>query len=198
MISFNNIQNSGPLKILYENYKKALNSKEKNIERLVISSFNRNKNEVDSRCVNLKFVNGNEFIFFSNYQSEKANDFKSHNQVSALLYWESINLQVRIKAKITKTSTEFNAEYFNNRSPEKNALAISSDQSQIIASYDLVKEKYEFVKKNKNLLKCPKYWGGYSFSPYLIEFWEGNDFRLNKRNMYRKEKNIWNHSILEP
>ena len=45
---------------------------------------------------------------------------------------------------------------------------------------------------------CPENWGGYSFTPYEIEFWEGNKFRLNKRDLYKKEGNIWNHFILEP
>ena len=34
-----------------------------------------------------------------------------------------------------KKSINFNNEYFNSRSYEKNALAISSDQSKIISSY---------------------------------------------------------------
>ena len=34
--------------------------------------------------------------------------------------------------------------------------------------------------------------------PYEFEFWEGNDHRLNKRDLYFKEHNSWRHSILEP
>jgi pyridoxine/pyridoxamine 5'-phosphate oxidase len=52
------------------------------------------------------------------------------------------------------------------------------------------------IKPNNNIR--PSYWGGYSFTPYEIEFWEGNEFRLNKRNLYKKDMNKWNHYILEP
>ena len=103
-----------------------------------------------------------------------------------------------MKAKIKRTSISFNNRYFKTRNINKNALAISSNQSNIIASYDQIIQNYEKVKNNDNLKKCPKYWGGYSFKPYEIEFWEGNEFRLNKRNLYIKDNTSWNHFILEP
>ena len=103
-----------------------------------------------------------------------------------------------MSAKIKKTSSEYNDKYFKKRSINKNALAISSNQSQVISSYDQVIKKYEKVKDNKNLSKCPDYWGGYSFKPYEIEFWEGSDFRLNKRDLYELKNYKWIHSILEP
>ena len=42
--------------------------------------------------------------FFSNYQSPKAKSFESHNQITALFYWNTINIQTRIKANIHKSS----------------------------------------------------------------------------------------------
>ena len=124
----------------------------------MISTFNKEKNEVDSRCVNLKFVDGNEFIFFSNYKSPKSVAINSHNNISALFYWSSINVQIRMKAKIEKTSQYFNSEYFKKRSLDKNALAISSYQSLAIDSYDDVVSKYNKVKESQNLTECPSYW----------------------------------------
>ena len=47
-----------------------------------------------------------------------------------------------MKAKIKKTSDEFNQNYFFDRSKEKNALAISSKQSKKIGSFEQVKENY--------------------------------------------------------
>ena len=140
----------------------------------------------------------NNFIFFSNYNSPKSLAFESHNQVSVNIYWPTINLQIRMKAKISKKKRSYNQAYFLKRSSEKNALAISSDQSKSISSYDLIVKKYNEVKKDRDLKECPDYWGGFSFNPYEIEFWEGNRHRLNKRNVYRLDNNIWHHNILEP
>lgn len=198
MIQFNNLNKEIPYKLLKDKYNEALDAGQKGIEAISISSYNKEISEVDSRYVNLKFITNDEFIFFSNYNSPKASAFNSHNQIVALIYWSSINAQIRMKAHIKKTSREFNQEYFFNRSKEKNALAISSNQSKQISSFEQVKENYKHVLINHDLKTCPKYWGGFSFLPYEIEFWEGNEFRLNKRNLYTKDKNTWKHSILEP
>ena len=198
MIQFNNLNQETPYQLLKEKYDEADDAGQKGIEAISISSFNKEVNEVDSRFVNLKFINNDEFIFFSNYESPKAAAFNSHNQIAALIYWSSINVQIRMKAKIKKTSDEFNQKYFFDRSEEKNALAISSNQSKKIGSFEQVKKNYNKSLKNDDLKKCPKYWGGFSFVPYEIEFWEGNEFRLNKRNLYKKDNTNWNHYILEP
>ena len=198
MIQFNNIKQETPYLLFKKKYDEAFNAGQKSIEAISISSFNTITKEVDSRYVNLKFITYEEFIFFSNYDSPKAISFNSHKQIAALVYWPSINTQIRMKAKIKKTSIDYNQKYFSNRSKEKNALAISSDQSKLIESYSKVKEKYKQSLENNDLTKCPKYWGGYSFLPYEIEFWEGNEYRLNQRTLYKKNKNSWNHFILEP
>ena len=198
MIQFNNLNQEIPYQLFKAKYDEAFNSGQKGIEAISVSSFNTKIQEVNSRYVNLKFVTYDEFIFFSNYNSLKASSFKSHNQISALVYWASINVQIRIKAKIKKTSNEFNQKYFFDRSEEKNALAISSNQSKPIDSYDQVKENYNKSLNDNDLKKCPEFWGGYSFTPYYFEFWEGHESRLNKREVYEKNNDSWKYLILQP
>ena len=198
MIKFSNLNQEKPYLIFKSKYEEALNAGQKGIEVISISSYNSKLNEVNSRYVNLKFINDDEFIFFSNYDSPKASSFSSHNQISALMYWSTINVQIRMKAKIKKTPEEFNKQYFASRTKEKNALAISSNQSKQIDSYLKIKENFKKSMKNDDLKKCPKYWGGYSFTPYSFEFWEGHEFRINKRDLYELNKGNFIHSILQP
>ena len=198
MIQFNNLNQEIPYLLFKAKYAEALNSGQKGIEAISISSYNSKMHEVDSRYVNLKFITNDEFIFFSNYDSPKASSFNYHNQIAALLYWPSINVQIRIKAKIKKTSNEYNQKYFFDRSEEKNALAISSNQSKPINSYSQVKENYNKSLENDDLKKCPESWGGYSFTPYYFEFWEGHESRLNKREVYEKSDDNWDHILLQP
>ena len=198
MIQFNNLNQEIPYLLFKEKYDEAVDKCQKGIEGISISSYNTELGEVDSRYVNLKFISNDEFIFFTNYNSPKAAAFNSHDQVAVLVYWSEINVQIRMKGKIKKTSNEYNQKYFFHRSKEKNALAISSNQSKIIDSFDKVKNNFMKSLKKDDLKECPKYWGGYSFRPYEIEFWEGNEFRLNKRDLYKKDNNTWNHFILEP
>jgi pyridoxamine 5'-phosphate oxidase len=198
MIQFNNLNQAIPYQIFKKKYDQALAANERIVEAIAISSYNNVITEVDSRYVNLKFITNDEFIFFSNYNSPKASDFRSSNQIAALVYWPSINTQIRMKAKIKKTSNDYNQKYFYNRAKEKNALAISSNQSKPIDSYNQVKENYNKSLKNDDLKKCPEFWGGYSFTPYYFEFWEGHESRLNKREVYEKSDDIWKHLTLQP
>ena len=198
MIEFLNLCNEKPYLIFKKKYDQAYKADQKSIEAISISSYTKELNEVDSRYVNLKFITNNEFIFFSNYDSPKAISFNSHNQIAALIYWPCINVQIRMRAKIKKTTKEYNQKYFFDRSEEKNALAISSNQSKPIDSYNQVKENYNKSLKNDDLKKCPEFWGGYSFTPYYFEFWEGHESRLNKREAYEKSDDSWNHLILQP
>tara|TARA_B100001057_G_scaffold126366_1_gene125160 strand:- start:30269 stop:30865 length:597 start_codon:yes stop_codon:yes gene_type:complete len=198
MIQFDNLSSEIPYKIFKEKYDNSLNAKQKVIEAVCISSFSSKKKEVNARFVNLKIIKEKEFIFFSNYESPKSQDFISHDQITALIYWNSTNVQIRMKAKIKKTSRDFNIEYFVKRDKKKNALAISSNQSNKIASYENVSANYEKSLHEDNLKQCPIYWGGYSFVPYYFEFWEGHESRLNKREVYEMKNNEWNYFILQP
>ncbi len=198
MIKFQKLNKEAPYKIFKKNYEAAQYNNQKNIEAVSISSFSKELKEVNSRFVNLKFIKNNEFIFFSNYKSPKSIEFEEHDQISALIFWNSINIQIRIKAKIKKTSSQLNKDYFFDRDKKKNALAISSRQSQIISSYTDIKDNFNNSFKSNNLRSCPDYWGGFSFKPYYFEFWEGHQSRLNKRDAYELSGEDWIHSILQP
>ena len=128
-----------------------------------------------------KYIINDEWIFFSNYESNKAQQFNENNNISATLYWKSIDTQIRIQAKIYKSSKSISDEHFISRNNAKNALAISSSQSRPIKSYNEVIKNYKNVLNSESSLNRPDYWGGFSFFPYSFEFWKGHDSRINKR-----------------
>ena len=198
MIKFINPSQETPYKIFKNKYDEALNANQSIIQAACISSYSSINKEVNARFVNLKFVNEKEFIFFSNYESPKAKDFLSHDQISAVIYWSSTNVQIRIRATIERTSTKFNQEYFKSRLFDKNALAISSHQSKVAESYEEIIIKFKQTKETSDLSKCPNYWGGYTLLPYYFEFWEGHESRINKREAFDKTDDIWKHSFLQP
>ena len=199
MIKFLNLNSEKPYSYFQALYQEALENGQKGIEAISVSSYNRASSEVEARYVNLKYIANNEWIFFSNYHSPKANQFESHSQVSILVYWASINTQIRMKAKIFKTSAEFSNEHFQGRTKEKNALAISSNQSQIIGSFDEVEKNfYETLESMTSEMVRPDFWGGYSFIPYYFEFWQGHKNRLNKRHVFELEDKEWAERFLQP
>ena len=199
MISFSNICKDEPYLIFESLYKKALEKKQTAPEAASVSSFNPNTNEVESRFVNIKYLNDKKFIFFSNYRSLKANNFDKHNQISLLFYWNKIHAQIRIKGKISRSDVRFSDKHYQQRSLEKNALAHSSDQSTIVNSYESVVKNYNKTLKLGNAISSrPEYWGGFDIFPYHFEFWEGNKNRLNKRTVYKFENSKWKKYFLSP
>lgn len=198
MIKFLNKNKDKPYIKFKETYEKAIFANQNIVEAISISSYSVSSNEVDSRFVNLKFVDNTDFIFFSNYLSPKASQFSSHDQISATIFWDSINVQIRMKATIKRTTKDFNKQYFYERSKKKNALAISSNQSKVIRSYQEVKDNYYRTLQDDSLKECPDYWGGFSFTPYYFEFWTGHESRLNKREVYILNDLNWESCILQP
>lgn len=198
MTIFKNNNNLAPFKKFRTLYEKADSLHQKNIEGIAISSYSKQLKEIDSRYVNLKYLDNDRFIFFSNYQSPKAHQFSSHAQISGLIYWDSLNIQIRIKANIKKITQFDSDEHFKNRNKFKNAIAICSKQSQKLDSENELKNSYEKTLNEKNLTKRPSYWGGYQFVPYYFEFWEGNEIRFNKRIAFELKNNIWNKFFLQP
>ena len=199
MIKFLNLNSEKPYIHFQSLYQEALDNDQKGIEAISVSSYNQIKKEVEARYVNLKYIADNEWTFFSNYHSPKASQFESHSQVSILIYWASINAQIRMKAKIFKTSAKFSDEHFQGRTKEKNALAISSNQSQTIESFDEVAKNFnETLDAMTSETVRPNFWGGYSFIPYYFEFWQGHENRLNKRHAFKQEDDQWTEQLLQP
>ena len=70
--------------------------------------------------------------FFQIMKAPRRNNFLKILIFLVCSFWEEINAQIRIKAKIRKTKASISDEHFSKRSQQKNALAISSRQSKEI------------------------------------------------------------------
>lgn len=198
MIDFKSDKYNRPLNKFKDIYIESKNAGQKNIEALCLSTCGRDQRP-SSRLINIKYITENSLIFFSNYDSKKAKDIQHNNNISGIFFWNNINIQIRLEGIINKIDSTESDEHFSQRSLEKNILAISSAQSNIIKSYDEVLKKYNNIKDNKHALtQRPSYWGGYEIKPNYFEFWYGHKNRLNKRVSYIYEDDEWNKFYLEP
>ena len=153
------------------------------------------------RAVLLKRFGLDGFVFFSNYHSEKGMSIEKNNKVSLLFFWPSLERQIIIKGSVKKTSIELSDEYFLKRPFKSQISAIISKQSQIIDSYEKLKDDMNIlVKKYKNKSpKRPKNWGGYIVKPFEFEFWQGRPDRLHQRVLFSFDKTEkWKFNILSP
>jgi pyridoxamine 5'-phosphate oxidase len=188
-----------PLKKFVSLYKKALELKQPSLEAACLSTSNISGNP-DSRYINIKCINNNGFIFYSNYRSPKSKHLEFNSNISLNFFWTVINTQIRIKATAEKLPEALSDNHFKKREYKKNILSISSHQSCRIKSYDDVKEKYEkeLKRTSQSIIKRPNYWGGFLLKPYYFEFWQGNNSRINKRKAYEYKNEAWDSFFLEP
>ena len=190
---------SNPIKQFTIWFKKA--KKENIIEpnAMILSTISKN-NLLNSRTVLLKNITDNGFVFFTNYESRKANDIMHNNNVSVVFLWKKIERQVIIKGTAVKITKRDSKKYFDSR-PEKSKIAAwaSKQSEELHNSSDLIKRFKNFENKFKNkLIPYPDFWGGYIIHPNSIEFWQGRSSRMHDRILYKKEKNKWNINRLYP
>tara|TARA_B100001109_G_C18775913_1_gene433054 strand:+ start:283 stop:876 length:594 start_codon:yes stop_codon:yes gene_type:complete len=197
MIIFNKHNIEAPYQELIRRYEEAQKANQPNIEAACLSTISAQALP-HSRYVNIKYINNNEIIFFSNYRSLKASDIMSNSNIALNFFWSTTKTQIRIEGKIAKLDAARSDDHWKTRSKYKNALAISSNQSSLSKSYDEIKVSYESILKSADLSKRPKYWGGYSINPIYFEFWEGHKSRINKRHIYKKGETAWNQYFLQP
>ena len=155
----------------------------------------------DARIVLLKSFDQKGFVFYTNYESEKAIQLEYHPQATLVFYWPTLERQVRIRGSITKTSPQTSDQYFNSRPRGSKLGAIVSNQSQVIPSRQTLEKKLAELDKqytNKPIPR-PSNWGGYRLSPITLEFWQSRTNRLHDRIQYnRNNAGNWSISRLAP
>ena len=153
-----------------------------------------------ARIVLLKYFDTTAFVFFTNYESEKGRSIAMNQHVGLHFFWPELEKQIRISGIAEKTSPEFSDIYFAQRPHDSNIAAMVARQSSIIASREILDEKFNQLKNsmNKQTLVRPDYWGGYQVIPHRFEFWQGRQNRLHDRIVYEKTTGNWNFIRLAP
>ena len=154
-----------------------------------------------ARIVLLKEVNEKGFIFFSNYESYKAQQLAENPKACLVFFWKELERQVRITGLIDKISSKQSDDYFQSRPESSRIGAWASPQSRVIEDRDWLDEKFnELVNKMEGTaIPRPPYWGGYIVMPVVIEFWQGRPSRLHDRIQYTLEENgKWKIERLAP
>lgn len=151
-----------------------------------------------ARIVLLKGYDDNGFLFFTNYESFKAQQLAENPRACLVFFWKELERQIRITGVIDKVKDEVSEEYFNSRPEMSRISAIASPQSQVIAGRDWLETKVKKIMELKTLSR-PGNWGGYIVRPITIEFWQGRPNRLHDRLQYSLEENgEWKIERLAP
>lgn len=153
------------------------------------------------RTVLLKYFDGAGFVFFTNYESRKAQHIDANPQVALLFLWLPLQRQVQITGNAMRISTAESLQYFATRPRGSQLGAWCSRQSSVISSRQMLLMEFEKIKRKflNHDIPLPSFWGGYRVVPTSFEFWQGRSHRLHDRFLYvRQADQGWTIQQLAP
>jgi pyridoxamine 5'-phosphate oxidase len=154
-----------------------------------------------SRVVLLKRYTYEGFIFYTNYESEKGKAIEASPKVCLSFFWHSMERQIIIKGTAEKIAENLSDGYFESRPDGSKLGAIVSNQSEVIASRDVLEAGLKALEEQYKGMEIPRpaYWGGYLVRPISIEFWQGRPNRLHDRIRFTLQEDFdWKIERLAP
>ncbi|OED47643.1 pyridoxamine 5'-phosphate oxidase [Rhodobacteraceae bacterium (ex Bugula neritina AB1)] len=136
----------------------------------------------NSRMVLLKEIEDRAFVFYTNYESAKAQELDYAGKAAFVMHWKSLRRQIRVRGAITREDGPQADEYYKSRSLKSRLGAWASKQSQPLDSRgSLMAEVAKVTALKGPNPERPPFWGGYRLVPVEIEFWADGAFRLHDR-----------------
>ena len=181
-------------------FDEAVNSQLLDPYAMCLSTVNK-QGKPSSRIVYMRDIINNSFVFYTNYNSQKAEDLANNPFAALNIHWSELDRQIRIEGSVEKVNPEISDAYFEARPKESKIGAWASKQSDLIESRDELIAKVDFFSdkfKNTDDIPRPEFWGGYQLIPNRIEFWQGRPSRLHDRIVFVKEKDNWMLKRLNP
>lgn len=152
-----------------------------------------------SRMVHMKACDDRGIVWFTNYQSRKANQIAENPFAALLFHWRELERMVRIEGRVEKTSEDESEASFKTRPLDYRIGSWASPQSQVIGSRALIvgnAAKYgaQFLLG----VPRPEHWGGYRLVPEQWEFWQGRKTKIQDRVRYTRRDGAWVRERLAP
>jgi pyridoxamine 5'-phosphate oxidase len=152
-----------------------------------------------SRIVLLRQWDHNGFVFFTNYESRKADELRDNVAAALLFWWAPLQRQVRIEGTTERVAAAESDAYFATRPRGHRLSAWASHQSTIVPDRaTLERAMHEAEDRFPEDVPRPPFWGGYRVVPDYFEFWQGRPNRVHDRIVYRRSADAWTRERLSP
>ncbi len=153
------------------------------------------------RMVLLKDIEDDAFVFYTNYNSMKAQEIAASGKAAFVMHWKSLRRQVRVRGLTSREEGPKADAYFASRSLRSRLGAWASRQSEPLASRAaLMAEVAKVTLRHGPNPDRPPFWGGIRIAPVEIELWADGDFRLHDRFRWRRKtpEDAWSVERLNP
>jgi pyridoxamine 5'-phosphate oxidase len=153
-----------------------------------------------ARVVLLRGLDERGLRFYTNRESRKGRELDADARAAIVLHWPPQGRQVRATGRVERVSDEDSRAYWNQRPRASRLSAWASRQSEPIADRAALEAAVDEVaaRFGEGDVPLPPFWGGYVVIPDEIELWEHRDDRLHDRVRYRREREGWVRTRLQP
>lgn len=150
------------------------------------------------RMVLLKEIEDAGFVFYTNYESRKAEELAS-GKAAFVMHWKSLRRQIRVRGAVTKEEGPKADAYYRSRGLQSRLGAWASKQSRPLSSRAALVAEVAKITALKGIdPPRPPFWGGYRITPVEIEFWADGAHRLHDRFRWTRAGAGWEVTRLNP
>ena len=153
------------------------------------------------RAVLLKGFDERGFVFYTNFESRKAEELFANPHAALCFHWKSLQRQVRIEGTVSVVSDAEADAYFYSRPRNSQIGTWASEQSRPVADRAELERRFaEYSRQFDEQQRVPRpaYWSGFRVAPERIEFWQERPFRLHDRVRFSREGERWRKQRLFP
>jgi len=153
------------------------------------------------RMVLLKDIEDAGLVFYTNYESRKAEELTRAGKAAFVWHSKTLRRQIRVRGYVTREDGLQADAYYNSRPLNSRLGAWASRQSQPLPSRTaLMAEVAKVTAQHGIAPERPPFWGGFRITPVEFEFWADGAFRLHDRFRWTRADaaSVWTIKRLNP
>jgi len=155
---------------------------------------------VSARTVLMRGLDDRGFAFYTNLESDKADQLTANPRAALVFHWRELERQVRVVGPVRRLDHDEAARYWATRPRGHQLSAWASPQSRVIDASALEARRAEIEERFAGLEPpLPPFWGGFVVGVDELECWQGRPDRLHERVRYRRrDAETWQREQLAP